>query len=302
MLFRSKGQFDFDGARHELVCQVRKGHKKVFREDGIDYEKLSDHIGKYPVVIISPTDVDLVKEGSEARRKFFDSIVSQIDSHYLESLLSYQQTLRQRNGLLKMFNERGYQDLDLIDSYDQQLAQTGIVVHRKRKDFIDEFLPVFNSMYNFLVDEKERARLHYKTEIVDEGQFVSALKENLRKDMVLQRSTFGIHRDDYEFEFEFGELRKLGSQGQQKSFLVAIKLAHYDVIKRHKGFNPILLLDDIFDKLDDHRIEKLLKRVTSDDFGQLFITDAGPERTLELMTKLGIDFETFNVDNGIISH
>jgi DNA replication and repair protein RecF len=155
-------------------------------------------------------------------------------------------------------------------------------------------------MHKFLVGQKEVSRLHYKTAIVNQDQFVSGLKESFKKDMALQRSTFGIHRDDFEFEFEFGELRKLGSQGQQKSFLVAIKLAHYDVINRHKRFNPILLLDDIFDKLDDHRIEKLLEQVTGKNFGQLFITDAGPERTLELMTKLGIDFDTFHVDNGTI--
>src|SRR6185436_2224592 len=219
-------------------------------EDGQDYQKMSEHIGKYPVVLISPSDIDLVKEGSEARRKFFDTMISQIDHSYLLALVEYHHCLKQRNGLLRMFNERQYTDLDLIDSYDQRLVKTGKQIFQKRKEFIVEFLPVLNSAFNFLVDEKEEARLTYQSEF-HEKDFLAALKESFGKDLALQRTTVGIHRDDFEFGFAHGELKRLGSQGQQKSFLVSLKLANVQVIKNHKGFNPILLLDDIFDKLDD---------------------------------------------------
>jgi DNA replication and repair protein RecF len=293
------GSYDFDGVKHELSCQIQPGHKKIFREDGQDYQKMSDHIGKYPVVLISPSDIDLIKEGSEARRKFFDTMIAQIDHAYLLALVEYTHCLKQRNGLLRMFQERNYRDLDLIDSYDQRLVRSGTLVFQKRNEFIAEFLPVVNNAFNFLVDEKEEARLTYQSEFF-EKDFLRALKDNFNKDMVLQRTTVGIHRDDFEFGFAHGELKRLGSQGQQKSFLVALKLANVRVIKNHKGFNPILLLDDIFDKLDDLRIARLLK-VAARDFGQLFITDAGPERTRALLKDVGIKADTFEVENGTIT-
>jgi DNA replication and repair protein RecF len=293
------GGFDFDGVKHELSCQIQPGHKKIFREDGQDYQKMSEHIGKYPVVLISPSDIDLIKEGSEARRKFFDTMISQIDHTYLLALVEYHHCLKQRNGLLRMFHERHYSDLDLIDSYDQRLVKTGKQIFEKRKDFIVEFLPVLNAAFNFLVDEKEEAKLVYQSEFY-EKDFLILLKESFGKDLALQRTTVGIHRDDFEFGFAHGELKRLGSQGQQKSFLVALKLANVQVIKNHKGFNPILLLDDIFDKLDDLRIARLLKVVAAKDYGQLFITDAGPERTRALLKDVGIKADTFEVENGSI--
>jgi DNA replication and repair protein RecF len=297
--FLVKGTFDFDGKHHEVTCQVQPNHKKIFREDSLDYDKISDHIGKYPVVMIAPSDVDLVKEGSEARRKFFDSIISQIDHAYLETLLTYQHVLKQRNGLLRLFQERQYSDPQLLESYDDQLVKTGLVIFKRRQEFIAEFLPVFNKSYAFLVDQYEEARLFYRSALT-ETDFADGLRKSFQKDLMLQRTSFGIHRDDYEFEFAHGELKKLGSQGQQKSFLVAIKLAHFEIIRQHKGFNPILLLDDIFDKLDDQRIARLLSVVAGKDYGQLFITDAGPERTMGLLKGLGISFDNFRVENGQI--
>ncbi len=293
------GGFDFDGVRHELSCQIQPGHKKIFREDGQDYEKMSDHIGKYPVVLISPSDIDLIKEGSEARRKFFDSMIAQIDQTYLQALVEYHHCLKQRNGLLRMFQERQYSDADLIDTYDQRLVRTGLEIFRKRREFIAEFLPVLNVSYNFLVDQKEEATLQYRSDFF-EIDFLTALKQSFGKDLALQRTTVGIHRDDYDFGFAHGELKRLGSQGQQKSFLVALKLANVEIIKKHKGFNPILLLDDIFDKLDDVRIGRLLKIVAGKNYGQLFITDAGPERTEALLKDIGIRSDIFKVKDGSI--
>jgi DNA replication and repair protein RecF len=293
------GTFDFEGVKHEVSSQIQAGHKKIFREDGQDYEKISDHIGKYPVVLISPSDIDLIKEGSEARRKFFDSMIAQIDHSYLQVLMEYHHCLKQRNSLLRMFQERHYTDPDLIDTYDQRLVNTGMEIFRKRKEFIAEFLPLLNSAFNMLVDQQEEATLTYQSDLF-ESDLLGALKQSLPKDLALQRTTVGIHRDDYEFGFAHGELKRLGSQGQQKSFLVALKLATVEVIKRHKGFNPILLLDDIFDKLDDVRIGRLLKIVAGKNYGQLFITDAGPERTEALLKDIGVKSDIFEVKAGSI--
>jgi DNA replication and repair protein RecF len=223
-----------------------------------------------------------------------------IDHTYLHALVEYHHCLKQRNGLLRMFHERHYSDMDLLDSYNQQMVRTGMLIFQKRKEFINEFLPLVNAAYDFLVDEKEEAKLIYQSQFF-ETDFLTALKQSFEKDLALQRTSVGIHRDDYGFEFAHGELKKLGSQGQQKSFLVALKLANMEVIKRHKGFNPILLLDDIFDKLDDIRIGRLLQVVTGKDFGQLFITDAGPERTESLMRNLGLQSDIFEVKEGTIT-
>jgi DNA replication and repair protein RecF len=296
--FLIRGNYQKD-KQHEVACQVFQGQKKIFREDGVDYAKVSNHIGKYPVVLISPSDIDLIKEGSEARRKFFDGIIAQIDQTYLYDLVNYQHCLKQRNGLLKMFHEKHYQDMDLLDSYDQQLVKTGWQIFNRRKEFINEFLPLLNQAYAKLVDEKEETKLNYQSQLF-ELDFLTSLKQTFAKDLALQRTSVGIHRDDYSFGFGHGELKRLGSQGQQKSFLVALKLANLEVITNHKGFSPILLLDDIFDKLDDHRIARLLKIVTSENYGQLFITDAGPERTEALLRLLEIKADIFFVDNGTI--
>lgn len=297
--FLIKGSFRFSEKLHEVSCQVQTGKKKSFQEDLKDYEKISDHIGKYPVVLISPMDVDLVKESSESRRKFFDQMIAQVDHTYLEALLSYHHTLKQRNALLQMFAERSYVDEDMIALYDQQLATSGGKIFAKRKIFAGEFLPTFNSSYSFLVNNNEEATLAYSS-AVDTVDFKDGLKQSFKKDLVLGRTTFGVHRDDYLFGFAHGDLKKLGSQGQQKSFLVAIKLAQVEVIRAHCGFGPILLLDDIFDKLDDIRIGRLLEVVTGESFGQLFITDAGAERTTALIKHLKINGQIFKVEKDTI--
>jgi DNA replication and repair protein RecF len=298
--FLVRGHYINNEQSHEVASQVFQGQKRIFREDGVDYSKLSDHIGKYPVVLISPSDIDLIKEGSEARRKFFDGIISQIDHSYLLDLVSYQHCLKQRNGLLKMFYEKQNSDLDLLDSYDQTLVKTGLKIFNRRKDFIAEFLPLLNESYTNLVENKEETKLTYQSQLLD-NDFYEALKKSYAKDLVTQRTGVGIHRDDYSFLFAHGELKRLGSQGQQKTFLVALKLANLEVVARHKGFRPILLLDDIFDKLDDHRITRLLQIVTEKNFGQLFITDAGPERTETLLSSLKIAAKIFTVENGTIT-
>jgi DNA replication and repair protein RecF len=241
----------------------------------------------------------LIKDGSEARRKFFDGMISQIDHTYLRALVEYHHCLKQRNGLLHMLHERNTVDHDLVDSYDQRLVSTGSQIFEKRKEFIHTFLPLLNASFNFLVDEKEEAKLQYESDFF-EKDFLTALKQSFHKDLVLQRTTVGIHRDDYRFEFEHGELRRLGSQGQQKSFFVALKLANVALLTNHNGFAPILLLDDIFDKLDDARIARLLQVVGGKGYGQLFITDAGPDRTQSMLKETDTRSDVFEVRSGTI--
>jgi DNA replication and repair protein RecF len=252
------------------------------------------------VVLISPSDIDLVKDSSEERRKFFDSMISQLDHAYLMALAEYNHCLKQRNSLLHMFQDRGSVDTDLLESYDHRLVKSGTVLHAKRTEFIEEFLPFVNGSFNTLTDSKEEVKMTYRSPLA-EIDFLEGLKKSFQKDLALQRTTFGVHRDDFTFEFAHGELKKLGSQGQQKSFLVALKLANFEIIKRHKGYSPILLLDDIFDKLDDHRIARLLSIVTAEGYGQLFITDAGPERTEQLLRTLNIQAGLYQVKDGQIT-
>jgi DNA replication and repair protein RecF len=297
--FFVKGLFNNAKSSSDVSCSNQSGSKKIFREGVNEYSKLSDHVGKYPVVLIAPDDTELVKEGSEERRKFFDSIISQLDRQYLEALIQYNYALKQRNGLLKMFAETNSFDAIALESYDQILVKSGDVIFRKRKDFILEFVPVFQKYYSFIVADEE-AILEYKTEI-DKTDFQAGLSANRQRDLYLQRTNFGIHRDDFHFLLGGGELKKLGSQGQQKSFIIAMKLAQFEVLKNHKGFKPILLLDDIFDKLDDSRIAKLLDLIKREELGQLFITDARPDRTRELLEHVNVSASIFTVEKGVVA-
>ncbi len=281
----------------DVATNIQFGAKKIFRENAEEYQKLSEHIGKYPIVIIAPDDVDLVKEGSEFRRKFFDGIISQLDKIYLENLIRYQQALKLRNGLLRMYAERTTEvDWLAVESYDRILCALGSSTFRRRVEALDEFLPVFTKYYGYFVDGDEQAVIEYCSELT-QTEFIEGLVGNRRKDALLQRTCFGIHRDDYQFILGGEALKKFGSQGQQKSFVIAMKLAQFEILEKHKGFKPILLLDDIFDKLDDFRIARLLELIKS-DFGQLFITDARPERTTGLLRNIEVPSTIFNIKEG----
>jgi DNA replication and repair protein RecF len=297
--FMIKGAFRMENDFMELTCSVQSGSKKIFREGVNDYNKLSEHIGKYPVVLITPDDTELVKEGSEARRKFFDSIIAQLDHQYLNALMQYAHALKQRNSLLKMFADTSSFDEVALESYDQVLTQKGKLIYQRRKEFILEFLPQFQRFYSFIVED-EKAAMNYASEL-NEGSFEEGLLQNRKKDLYLQRTSFGIHRDDYQFILAGGDLKRLGSQGQQKSFVIALKLAQFEIMRDRKKFKPVLLLDDIFDKLDDFRIARLLEMIKNDQFGQLFITDARPDRTSSLLKQVNAAATIFTVQNGKIS-
>lgn len=297
--FSVKGLFQTGKSTTELLVVVQSGVKKIIKENGSEIQKLSDHIGRYPVVLIAPDDTGLVKEGSEARRKFFDSIISQLDHIYLENLIRYNQAMKQRNSLLKMFAESGTVDPIVLDSYDAVLVETGKYLFRRRENFIEEFIPAFTRFYTYIV-ANESVTLSYESEVKNVS-LAEGLQRNRQRDLHLQRTNFGLHRDDYQFTLSGGDLKRLGSQGQQKSFIIALKLAQFEILKTRKSVKPILLLDDIFDKLDDHRIEKLLELIKNDEFGQLFITDARPGRTTAFLRKIQSPASIFEVKNGTIT-
>jgi len=300
--FIVKGIFEKESRAHELICSFQNGQKKLIREDGQDCIKYSEHVGKYPVVLIAPQDIELIWDGSEMRRKFFDSLISQLDRAYLENLIVYVNCLKQRNSLLKIFSESGKTDFDLLASYDQRIIPAGNYIAAKRKQFTAEFLPFFKEHYRFLVeDSKEEVEIQYRSDL-EKFSFADLLTKNLQRDIVLQRTSSGIHRDDFNFLINGQELKRIGSQGQQKSFLIALKLAEFQSIAEAKALKPILLLDDIFDKLDDFRIHQLMRLVSQGMFGQIFISDAREGRSSQLVKEAQVEAQFFTVENGTFTN
>jgi len=294
------GQFIKNSKTVSVQAGLKKGQKKVFQRDRKPYPKISEHIGMFPVVIITPYDTDLIREGSEERRKFFDSILSQTDTEYLSDLLAYNKVLKQRNALLKLFAENGQQDLDLLSGYDYQLIHYGKKLYAKRKNLMDAFAPVFQQHYTNISDNQEQVTLSYESELEKED-FESEFVRNRKKDLLLQRTTKGSHKDDFLFSIEGHPLKTTGSQGQQKSFVIALKLAQFEYIQHCLRQKPILLLDDIFDKLDQNRIQKLLTMISEEVFGQVFITEAGQDRVEKYLHTIGGEIRTFTIKEGNVT-
>ncbi len=299
--FSIRGTFQTDRGLHDVTCAFQLGQKKVMKEDGADYTRLSEHIGKYPVVMIAPNDIELIWDGGEVRRRFMDAIISQIDHEYLDRLIAYTARLKMRNSLLKRFSESGKADYDLLESCDRVMAPDGDFISSTRASFVEKFRPAFERHYRYLSGGGvETAAISHRRGY-EEASHADSWQRALGRDLALQRTTTGAHRDDFAFELDEHELKRHGSQGQQKSFLIALKLAEFDVLNEKKGFKPILLLDDIFDKLDDDRIGRLIERVGSGTFGQLFITDARPDRSEALLASAGIRAKSFRVESGTLT-
>lgn len=277
-----------------ITISLQRGQKKAVLRDKKAYERISEHIGKFPVVMLSPNDTDVIRDGSEERRKFFDGVMAQLDSEYLENLLQYNRLLLQRNSLLKQFSERNYVDDLLLDIYSDPLVEVAIKLHQAREQFVTEFLPLFKKHYATLSDAREDVEMIYESEVGAEN-FTQIFRRNRQRDLAAQRTTMGVHKDDFAFEINGFTLRKFGSQGQQKSFVIALKLAQFEMLSQQKGFPPILLLDDIFDKLDDRRIQQLITMMVDGTFSQVFITDARPERTRQLLDNLGVEVRYFEI-------
>lgn len=292
--FVIEGTFEKKDRLEQIVCSLKKGLKKILKRNGKVYDKFSDHIGFIPLVIISPADVDLITEGSETRRKFIDSVISQLDANYLQELIRYQKILAQRNALLKYFALNHVFEKDTLSIYDEQLNELGHRIFGKRKDFLSDFIPIFNKHHQTITGSAETVQLVYESAL-HEKELLPLLQENLAKDRVLQYTSVGIHKDDLSFEIDHYPIKKFGSQGQQKSFLIALKLAQFDFIKKKSGEKPVLLFDDIFDKLDETRVGKIVEMVNNDDFGQLFISDTHPERTEAIIKSTHQSYKIFNL-------
>jgi DNA replication and repair protein RecF len=246
------------------------------------------------LVIISPADRDLIVEGSETRRKFMDSVISQLDSQYLKQLIQYQKVMSQRNALLKYFAVNYVFETDTLSIYNEQLDTFGKYIFEKRKDFIEQFIPIFNAHHQAITGSQETVQLVYESHLF-ENDLLTLLQENINKDRALHHTSVGIHKDDLSFEIDNYPIKKFGSQGQQKTFLIALKLAQFEFLKTQSGFKPILLFDDIFDKLDENRVAKIVEMVNSDTFGQLFISDTHPERTEKIVKSTHQTYKIFNL-------
>ena len=292
--FMIQGEYLLDEKTDTVVCSLKRGNKKVLKRNGKVYEKFSDHIGHLPLVIISPADRDLIIEGSDIRRKFIDNVISQSDKDYLQLILKYNKVLAQRNSLLKYFAANRTFDALNLKVYDEQLKTYGTVIFEKRTAFLNAFIPIFRSRYQSISNSKEVVDMFYKSQL-KEGNILELLDKNLERDRVLQYTSVGIHKDDLIFEIDGYPIKKFGSQGQQKSYLIALKLAQFDFIKSKSNVKPILLLDDIFDKLDDLRVEQLINLVNKDHFGQLFISDTHEERTEEVVKRTQQSYKIFKL-------
>ena len=292
--FVVEGIFEKEDREEKIVVSLKKGQKKVIKRNSKVYEKLSDHIGFIPAVIISPADRDLIIEGSETRRRFIDSVISQSDKNYLNQLINYNKVLQQRNALLKYFALNNTFNAQTLEIYNEQLHRYGSEIFTIRKDFLETFIPIFKARYNAISNHNEPVHLSYKSDLFEDDLNV-LLKNNINKDKALQYTSVGIHKDDLNFEIDGFPIKRFGSQGQQKSFLIALKLAQFDFIKEKSGFSPILLLDDIFDKLDENRVAQILALVDNKNFGQLFISDTHAERTEEIIKQVHQSYKIFKM-------
>ncbi|MCL4125842.1 UNVERIFIED_CONTAM: hypothetical protein GTU68_011889 [Idotea baltica] len=292
--FVINGDYKKENNLEKIAISLKRGQKKVIKRNNKAYEKFSEHIGFLPLVIISPADRDLITEGSDTRRKFIDSVISQSDKYYLDDLIKYNKILAQRNSLLKYFALNNTFNADTIEIYNDQLTEFATRIFKKRDAFLQEFIPVFKSRYKVISNDNEVVDLAYKSDLF-ENNLNSLLRKNINKDKALQYTSVGIHKDDLIFNIEAHPIKKFGSQGQQKSFLIALKLAQFDFIKKQSGVNPILLLDDIFDKLDERRVAQIIKLVDNENFGQLFISDTHAERTENAVKQVHQSFEIFNL-------
>ncbi len=283
-----------NGKEEKIVCSLKKGQKKTIKRNGKVYEKLSEHLGLIPLVIISPSDADLIVEGSETRRKFIDSVIGTLDNQYLQLLIQYQKTLAQRNALLKYFALNQTFDSDNLSIYNELLSETGQLIFEKRNQFLNDFIPIFQKHHTNISGGNESVALRYESQLF-EKDLLSLLEESLQKDRIIQYTSNGIHKDDLIFEIDGFPIKKFGSQGQQKSFLIALKLAQFEFMKKQSGELPILLFDDIFDKLDETRVQKIVTMVNDAVFGQIFISDTHAERTEMIIKETHQSYKIFPI-------
>lgn len=282
----------------EVYCGLKRKQKKQFKRNKKEYTRLSDHIGLIPLVMVSPSDSQLIAGGSEERRRFMDVVISQFDREYLDALIRYNKALVQRNTLLKSVLEP---EEELMTVWEEMMAATGSVVYQKRKAFIDEFIPVFQSYYAFISQDREQVSLSYESHAA-QGELLQLIRESRQRDRIMGYSLKGVHKDDLVMQLGDFPIKREGSQGQNKTYLIALKLAQFEFLKRTGSqTTPLVLLDDIFDKLDALRVEQIVKLVAGDSFGQIFITDTNRDHLDKILKKIEGDYKLFEVDNGTVA-
>lgn len=287
--------FRQNNTSEQLQCIQKRSHRKKFLYNKKEYERLADHIGQFPLVMVSPSDRDLINDGSELRRRYIDSVISQFDKLYLDDLINYNKALNQRNALLKSFAERRYFEPESLEIWNEQMVSLGTAIFHRRKSFLEEFIPLFQHYFSLISGGKEQVDMIYQSQLLS-GPAGELMNKAVERDRAALYSTVGIHKDDLEFLLDGYPLKRYGSQGQQKSFVIAIKLAQFEYTRKINGFKPILLLDDIFDKLDDYRVQQLISLVSENSFGQVFITDTQEENIRKIFDPLAIEHKIFRIN------
>ena len=280
-----------------ISCGMKRGAKKHFKRNKKEYKRLSEHIGLIPLVMVSPSDTMLIEGGSEERRKLMDVVISQYDHSYIESMNRYSKALLQRNTMLKQEEEP---DLDVINLWEEQMAVEGEHIYQRRDTFIKELTPVFQHYYEQISGNREQVAIDYVSHC-QRGPLLDVIQRDRAKDRIMGFSLHGTHRDDLTFTLGGHPLKREGSQGQLKTFMISLKLAQFDFLRRtNANTTPLLLLDDIFDKLDADRVEQIVKLVASDEFGQIFITDTNRDHLDQILSRSSHDYKIFHVENGEI--
>lgn len=297
--FVLEGEYNSEsGETEKIYCGMKKGQKKHFKRNNKEYKRLSMHIGLIPLIFVSPSDSILIDGYSEERRKLMDVVISQYDHSYIEALTNYNRALQQRNSLLKQEEEP---DLTLMELLEQQMAQYGMEVFKCREKFVEELTPVFQSIYETISQRSETVSLRYVSH-AQRGPLLDVIQRDRFKDRAVGYSLHGVHRDDIEMLIDGYPMKNEGSQGQNKTFALSLKLAQFNFLKRTSSkTTPLLLLDDIFDKLDARRVEQIVKLVSGDGYGQIFITDTNRENLDKILEHSGPDYKIFDVDNGVIN-
>jgi DNA replication and repair protein RecF len=290
--FLLKGTYSVQGSEEVISCSATRADGKMMKRNGKTYEKFSDHIGLLPLVMISPADSALISDSGEERRRYLNSILSQQDKGYLHAITRYNALLQQRNKALKI--NSGY---DLIEVLDMQMAECAAQVYSSRLQLVEQIQEPFQRYYSLISQGKEQVSIGYDSDL-EEGDFLQLLKQDYSKDRILQYTSCGIHRDDLKMKIGEYPIKKIGSQGQQKTLLLALKLAQVDLLQQRMGVAPILLLDDIFDKLDLQRVQNLIHLVSVGNFGQIFLTDSNKVRIDTLLHEVAYEHKLFEVKNG----
>jgi len=296
--FMLQGNYEIGEANEEIYCGMKRRSKKQFKRNKKDYERLSDHIGLLPLVIVSPCDAMLIADGSDERRKFIDGVISQYNKNYLSEFLQYNNALKQRNALLKLEIPA---EESLFEIWEEQMVLRGRYIYEQRKKFIREFIPIFQQFYSFISGGNEQVSLSYLSQYDKYENVLERVRETRPRDLALGYSTCGIHKDELEMLLNGFPIKRVGSQGQNKTYLISMKLAQFIFLKQVHSMHPILLLDDIFDKLDSHRVKKIIELVASDSFGQIFITDTNRQHLDQILDQIGLERKLFEVENGVVN-